>query len=391
MSQKVASSASDGTWGTPIKIKGDKGESITAMGRWHTGLIVPKQGVVTMGGSSYIAKKETTNPPLWTVTTSSGQRIKQTQDGGKTYGYILSGEMNSAEYDLLASKGEDGKPGSDGKPGADGKPGEKGEQGIQGCIIRHSEWAVSVTYRNDEALTSGTRYVDIAMIRNLDTIDGWDVYRCKTTHTSSESNKPGNTTYWEKLSNVGPIFTSLIISPSAHISFMQNNQLLIMKSDGETVTAGLSGSEEGSKVRIWAGAHEPDDAPFRVLESGKFISTEAEVEGSITARKMNLKVCTNSDNESPNGSIILYPKNLGPLPELEAGTCQEMKMLFPIATRAPLSVTLTTASANVKIAPNGSILDSVSSYDIEDAYGYHELIGFRYADGDITYWCVFKN
>ena len=45
-------------------------------------------------------------PPLWTVTTSSGQRIKQTQDGGKTYGYILSGEMNSAEYDLLASKGE---------------------------------------------------------------------------------------------------------------------------------------------------------------------------------------------------------------------------------------------------------------------------------------------
>ena len=87
-----------------------------------------------------------------------------------------------------------------------------------------------------------------------------------------------------------------------------------MKSDGKTVTAGLSGSEEGSKVRIWAGAHEPDDAPLLVLESGKFISTEAEVEGSITARKMNLKVCTNSDNESPNGSIILYPKNLGPLP-----------------------------------------------------------------------------
>ena len=388
MSQKVASSASDGTWGTPIKIKGDKGESITAMGRWYTGLIVPKQGVVTMGGSSYIAKKETTNPPLWTVTTSSGQRIKQTQDGGKTYGYILSGEMNSAEYDLLASKGDTGAPGKDGTNGTDGKD---GEQGIQGCITRHSEWAVGVTYRNDEALTSGTRYVDIAMIRNNAAIDGWDVYKCNTTHTSSESNKPGvSSSTWTKLSGVGPIYTSLIIAKNASIDFMQGNQLLIKKDDG-TVTAGLSGSEKGSKVRIWAGAHEPDDAPFRVLESGKFISTEAEVEGSITARKMNLKVCTNSDNESPNGSIILYPKNLGPLPELEAGACQEMKMLFPIATRTPLSVTLTTASANVKIAPNGSILDSVSSYDIEDAYGYHELIGFRYADGDITYWCVFKN
>lgn len=371
-----------------ICVTGEKGDSITAMGRWYTGLIVPKQGVVTMGGSSYIAKKETTNPPLWTVTTSSGQRIKQTQDGGKTYGYILSGEMNSAEYDLLASKGDTGAPGKDGTNGTDGKD---GEQGIQGCITRHSEWAVDVTYRNDEALTSGTRYVDIAMIRNNAAIDGWDVYKCNTTHTSSESNKPGvSSSTWTKLSGVGPIYTSLIIAKNASIDFMQGNQLLIKKDDG-TVTAGLSGSIAGSKVRIWAGSATPDDAPFRVLESGKFISTEAEVEGSITARTMNLKVCTNSDNESPNGTIILYPKNLGPLPELEVGTCREMKMMFPIVTRVPLSVTLTTASANVKIAPNGDMLNIVSSYNIEDAYGYYELIGFRYADGDITYWCVFKN
>lgn len=280
MSQKVASSASDGTWGTPIKIKGDKGDSITAMGRWYTGLIVPKQGVVTMGGSSYIAKKETTNPPLWTVTTSSGQRIKQTQDGGKTYGYILSGEMNSAEYDLLASKGDTGAPGKDGTNGTDGKD---GEQGIQGCITRHSEWAVGVTYRNDEALTSGTRYVDIAMIRNNAAIDGWDVYKCNTTHTSSESNKPGvSSSTWTKLSGVGPIYTSLIIAKNASIDFMQGNQLLIKKDDG-TVTAGLSGSEEGSKVRIWAGAHEPDDAPFQVLESGKMIGTDVELTGTINA------------------------------------------------------------------------------------------------------------
>lgn len=299
MSQKVASSASDGTWGTPIKIKGDKGESITAMGRWYTGLIVPKQGVVTMGGSSYIAKKETTNPPLWTVTTSSGQRIKQTQDGGKTYGYILSGEMNSAEYDLLASKGEDGQDGGQGEKGDKGDKGDQGLQGIQGCIIRHSEWAVGVTYRNDEALTSGTRYVDIAMIRNNTAIDGWDVYKCNTTHTSSESNKPGvSSSTWTKLSGVGPIYTSLIIAKNASIDFMQGNQLLIKKSDGKTVTAGLSGSEEGSKVRIWAGAHEPDNAPFRVLESGKVICMNAEVHGDINATSGTFK-----NVSSPNGSF----------------------------------------------------------------------------------------
>lgn len=265
-----------------ICVTGEKGESITAMGRWYTGLIVPKQGVVTMGGSSYIAKKETTNPPLWTVTTSSGQRIKQTQDGGKTYGYILSGEMNSAEYDLLASKGDTGAPGKDGTNGTDGKD---GEQGIQGCITRHSEWAVGVTYRNDEALTSGTRYVDIAMIRNNAAIDGWDVYKCNTTHTSSESNKPGvSSSTWTKLSGVGPIYTSLIIAKNASIDFMQGNQLLIKKDDG-TVTAGLSGSIAGSKVRIWAGSATPDNAPFQVLESGKVICMNAEVHGDINATK----------------------------------------------------------------------------------------------------------
>lgn len=298
MSQKVASSASDGTWGTPIKIKGDKGESITAMGRWYTGLIVPKQGVVTMGGSSYIAKKETTNPPLWTVTTSSGQRIKQTQDGGKTYGYILSGEMNSAEYDLLASKGEDGQDGGQGEKGDKGDKGDQGLQGIQGCIIRHSEWAVGVTYRNDEALTSGTRYVDIAMIRNNAAIDGWDVYKCNTTHTSSESNKPGvSSSTWTKLSGVGPIYTSLIIAKNASIDFMQGNQLLIKKDDG-TVTAGLSGSIAGSKVRIWAGSATPDNAPFRVLESGKVICMNAEVHGDINATSGTFK-----NVSSPNGSF----------------------------------------------------------------------------------------
>lgn len=298
MSQKVASSASDGIWGTPIKIKGDKGESITAMGRWYTGLIVPKQGVVTMGGSSYIAKKETTNPPLWTVTTSSGQRIKQTQDGGKTYGYILSGEMNSAEYDLLASKGEDGQDGGQGEKGDKGDKGDQGLQGIQGCIIRHSEWAVGVTYCNDEALTSGTRYVDIAMIRNNAAIDGWDVYKCNTTHTSSESNKPGvSSSTWTKLSGVGPIYTSLIIAKNASIDFMQGNQLLIKKDDG-TVTAGLSGSIAGSKVRIWAGSATPDDAPFRVLESGKVICMNAEVHGDINATSGTFR-----NVSSPNGSF----------------------------------------------------------------------------------------
>lgn len=74
----------------------------TDMGRWHTGLRVPFLGIVQMGGRNWVClvKQGTDNPPLWTITDKDGNRLLQTQDGGQTYGYILTGEQNS-EYDLL--------------------------------------------------------------------------------------------------------------------------------------------------------------------------------------------------------------------------------------------------------------------------------------------------
>lgn len=57
-----------------------------------------------------------------------------------------------------AKNGNDGKPGDNGNPGKDGLP---------GCIHRQSEWVVGVEYRNDEALTSGTRYLDIAIVTTV--------------------------------------------------------------------------------------------------------------------------------------------------------------------------------------------------------------------------------
>ncbi|UVV52691.1 hypothetical protein NXY15_24655 [Bacteroides thetaiotaomicron] len=33
--------------------------------------------------------------------------------------------------------------------------GKPGKNGLQGCILRQSEWAKGIEYRNDEALTSG--------------------------------------------------------------------------------------------------------------------------------------------------------------------------------------------------------------------------------------------
>lgn len=277
-----SSNPADYTWS---QFKGDKGDGYTQMGQFKTGMVVPKMGVVSMGGGSYVAKVSTTNPPLWCWTDNNGNRFTF-NDGG----YVLTGEVNTAEYDVWAEKGDTGAKGDKGDKGDDGEKGDKGDQGvqgIQGCIFRESEWsASSVQYRNDEALTSGTRYVDFALIRNDAAIDGWDVYKCLKTHVSSDSNKPGNTTYWEKLSGVGPIYTSLIIAKNASLDFVQGNELLI-KDANNNVVAGLTGG--GSKeagttpVRIWAGGSVPGTAPFRVDQNGNLVATKANIIGTITA------------------------------------------------------------------------------------------------------------
>lgn len=291
--------------------KGDKGDGYTQMGQFRTGMVVPKMGVVSMGGGSYVAKASTTNPPLWCWTDNAGNRFTF-NDGS----YVLTGEVNTAEYDVWAEKGDTGSKGDKGDKGDDGEKGDKGDQGvqgIQGCIFRESEWsASSVQYRNDEALTSGTRYIDFALIRNDAAIDGWDVYKCLKTHVSSASNKPGNTTYWEKLSGVGPIYTSLIIAKNASISLFQGNQVLIKKSDN-TVTAGMSGSTSGQKIRIWAGSATPDSAPFRVDEEGNVVATKANITGTITATGGNVGgfSISSSSMESVSGDdAMLLSANL---------------------------------------------------------------------------------
>ncbi len=228
---------------------GQDGISVSNHGKWHTGLETPYLGLVKMGGKMFLCKVRngTSNPPMWTVTTKDGRRILQTQDGGKTYGYILTGEYNSEEYDMVV---------------------ENGENGLQGCILRKAEWVSGVEWHNDESLAGGTRYVDVALVRDNGTETGWRAYKCRVTHISNGGNAPGNSTYWEEFGlNTTAIFTSLIVAKNAMIDFMQGNELRIKKDDG-TVTAGLSGSREGKKVRVWVGSDDPENAPTQLCEEG---------------------------------------------------------------------------------------------------------------------------
>lgn len=112
-----------------------------------------------------------------------------------------------------------------------------GENGLQGCILRQSEWAKGIEYRNDEALTSGTRYLDIAIVTTG--ANTFNAYKCLKTHTSSDSIPVTNTTYWQKFNSLVPVYTPLIMAQNAILRFMQGNQLLIMKGDNKRLQQDL--------------------------------------------------------------------------------------------------------------------------------------------------------
>ena len=159
--------------------------------------------------------------------------------------------------------------------------GENGKDGIQGCILRVSEWAEGVEYHNDQKLTTGTRYLDIAVVTESAT--EYTVWQCYVTHTSSSTDKPGDSpsweSYWIKFNTMAPIYTPLIMAQNALLRFTQTNQLLVMKGDGTTIAAGMG----GGTYPLWVGNPIPSSAPFRVNIDGKMYATNAEITGKIIA------------------------------------------------------------------------------------------------------------
>lgn len=298
---------------TPICVSGERGKdgsSVKSYGQWRTGLHVPYLGTVRMGKATWMCTNRagTDNPPLWTHIDNTGNRILQTQDGGKTYSYILTGEKNTADYELVAEDGLDGaqvvqvyctaisqpatptgssipppgwsKDPTDptevactwmsqatvngyGEVSAWSKPvrqsgltGKEGTQGIQGCITRKLKWKAGFEYRNDESLTTGTRYLDIALIPDDSITSGWQAYKCLKTHISTTANAPGNTEYWQEAgANISTLVSDLIIAKNADIDLLQGSQFLIKNPVTGNVIGGLSGDGY-----IWMGGPSPFNA-----------------------------------------------------------------------------------------------------------------------------------
>lgn len=88
---------------------GSDGEGFTMMGAWKTsGCPYTKNNMVTMAGSTFIAKGTTSDPPYYVYTDSAGNRLTY-NDGG----YILTGDVNTSDWELLIQAPKDGADGTD--------------------------------------------------------------------------------------------------------------------------------------------------------------------------------------------------------------------------------------------------------------------------------------
>ena len=298
------------------------------------------------------------------------------------YGNVLA----DIETVPVVKDGTDGKDGQDGVPG---EPGQDGEQGIQGCVTRVSIWTLGREYRNDSEIESNTtiRYIDVAMLMDTSVSTGWRAFRCKITHTSSSSIRLTNTTYWEEFTeNVTAIYTDLIISKNAVIQFMQGNQILIMSDDGP-LTAGISGSMEGDKIRFWAGSGNPSTAPFRVDYLGHVWATDGTFAGDLSARTMTFKRSTSGTSEAINGALVTTYDELGRFPEVSGDDVKVIEILHPLMSRTLYSVTFMGVNSNVYFAPDNDVLNAVSSLSISNIQGCYFRC-FGYNNNGKTYWSV---
>lgn len=269
-----ASTGKAGAWSTPIRVTGEDGEPGP-----HTDFKYAKNNSTTTAPA--LVKTDRT-PAGWSDTPpslSSGEYLWMTQAEIDADDNLLHPTVGWATPVRIS--GEQGPKGDDGAPGEDGAP---GKDGLQGCIIRLTEWASGVEYRNDlDLVSNGPRYIDVVTIyANNKQLK----FQCGQTHTSSNSNKPtagSASAYWQQLNDMVPIYTPLLFAENAVINFLQGMEFVVHNSKTDisvnTIIAGLVGGD----IPLFVGSNTPSNAPFRVAKDGAFVATKADITGTINA------------------------------------------------------------------------------------------------------------
>ena len=289
MSQKVAASASEGTWGAPIQICGADGQNgqdgqngsdgADAVSYWldlsTTEVVVTKdeteatpnyitlQAYKQIGGNSP-TEITSTGVIKWGYNTAAPQNTATTISNIDTaYTYIMVHLIvDNVIYDRQTI--------SILKDGADGGVGPQGRQGaaIRGPV----DWKNQTTSRRwcNGTLTN-TSYPEDAEFIDIVVFNGV-YYKCKTSYegAGSETTAPSST-YWVATDKQYEfVSTNLLLAENAKINFQTSNELYLMDSNGN-VTAGAAG---GDSINFWAGANEPGNGTFKVYNNGTMEATK---------------------------------------------------------------------------------------------------------------------
>lgn len=160
------------------------------------------------------------------------------------------------------------------------KDGESFSQTLKGSPLRNrGAWQAGVQYFDGTTQSDGGLfYQDFVSYTHSVVTDGasknvTDFYVCKRQCTSIV---PTNTDYWDKLSDMGPIYTDVLVAMKAYIKELTAEEVII--TDNENIVAGMTSgnsdkvSSQGN-VRIWAGTNDKNasniaEAPFTVTDKG---------------------------------------------------------------------------------------------------------------------------
>lgn len=160
-----------------------------------------------------------------------------------------------------------------------------------------------------------------------------------------------DTTHWEKASHLKFTASDFLLAEEALIKLATMNRILVLKDDGTTVAAGMG----GSNYPIWAGASEPENAPFRVSIDGIMRAVGAELLGKVIAGE---ETGQRLELDPDTKSLIIYDSSGEMVSVFEGNTYAAISNLF-----ANESGTFVMNSNKSKFITqtNGTDLASVSS------------------------------
>lgn len=208
--------------------------------------------------------------------------------------YRCHGVVENGSIDWRDIIKETGDKGEQGEQGEQGEPGIQGNRGYNGCIFRTSIWKTGVEYHNDTGMEDDrVKYIDIVYVEDSEANEGYRLYECRVTHTSSATLTYNDTNHWREIPDVGPIYTPLIVAKGAVFKFAQGQQFNIM--EGNTIWGSFRHVPNSTDYAFWIGGYMGSVAPFAVTKGGKLVAANAEITGKITATSGTFDNCTIKD------------------------------------------------------------------------------------------------